>query len=234
MRPPTTVQGRVDALLAVSAWGDDADIDGFVRYLVSHGMPEALASRSIEDEFDTPTRPIAATRLVDEGDVVRIGDRPWRVLLLDGHADGHIVLHDPVEGRLLGGDVLLDPITPNVGRWEDTRPDPLGRYLVSLGRLIDLDLRIVYPGHRRVIDDPSGRARAIASHHDTRLDAHVDAVGTGAQTAYEVARCIWGESLTEHEERFALVEAVSHLERLVALGRIDETKPRRFRVNGAS
>ena len=55
------------------------------------------------------------------------------MLVLPGHADGHIALLGSHSGRLFGGDVLLNEITPNVGRWEDNEPDPLGRYLETLG-----------------------------------------------------------------------------------------------------
>ena len=75
-----------------------------------------------------------------------------------GHADGHIALLGRHSGRLFGGDVLLDEITPNVGRWDDNEPDPLGRYLETLGRIEELAPAVVYPGHRSVIERPA-RAR---------------------------------------------------------------------------
>ena len=43
---------------------------------------------------------------------------------------------------------------------------------------------------------------------------------TGASSAYDVAGIVWaGDGLGFHEQRFALVEALSHLERLEAEGR---------------
>jgi len=156
------VQGRLDRALAVAAWeeGDDADYE---RYLRHHGMPADLAAASTRAEIGVAVDLAAPTRLVDEGDVVHAGACTWRVLHLPGHADGHIALHDDEGGRLIGGDVLLDEITPNVGRWPDTAPDPLGRYLATLHRVADLAPTTVYPGHGPVIRTAGIRPQECAA-----------------------------------------------------------------------
>src|SRR6185503_11352736 len=127
-------------------------------------------------ESRTGVRLATPTRLVDEDDLVVLGDERFRVLHLPGHADGHIA--------------LLGETTPNVGRWPDTARDPLGRYLATLQRLSQLAPRRVYPGHGPVIDDAPARAREIAAHHDERLDAAAAALGEGAETAYDAAQLI--------------------------------------------
>jgi glyoxylase-like metal-dependent hydrolase (beta-lactamase superfamily II) len=223
------VQGRLDRELSVAAWeqGDDAD---FERFLRDHGMPDELAAASTRAESGTAVHPAVPTLLVDEGDVVSAGGQAWRVLHLPGHADGHIALYDAERSRLLGGDVLLDDITPNVGRWPDTAADPLGRYLGTLERLAGLAPAVVYPGHGPVIHTAAARAREIAGHHDDRLDAAAGALAEGAESAYDAAQLIWrDEPLGFHEQRFALVEAISHLERLAATGRAVEHRPARWR-----
>ena len=223
------VQGRLDRTMAVAAWEQGSD-DEFEGYLHAHGMPAELAAASTRAESRTGVRLATPTRLVDEGDRVALGDETFRVLHLPGHADGHIVLLGETSGRLLGGDVLLDEITPNVGRWPDTARDPLGRYLATLQRLSQLAPRRVYPGHGPVIDDAPARAREIAAHHDERLDAAAAALDEGAETAYDAAQLIWrDEPLGFHEQRFALVEAISHLERLAETGRAREPSPGRWR-----
>jgi glyoxylase-like metal-dependent hydrolase (beta-lactamase superfamily II) len=223
------VQGRLDRALSVAGWeeGDDTEFD---RYLRDHGMPADLAAASTRAEIGTAVALAVPTRLVDEGDAVDAGDRRWRVLHLPGHADGHIALHDEGGGRLIGGDVLLEAITPNVGRWPDTAPDPLGRYLATLRRVAGLAPAVVYPGHGPVIRSAADRAAEIAGHHDERLDVAATALAEGAESAYDAAQVIWqDEPLGFHEQRFALVEAISHLERLAATGRAVEHRPARWR-----
>ena len=123
------VQGTRDRELTVRTWLDPDSGARFQRYLLAHGMPVEDAERSAGEEDELPIAPVEPTRLVDEGDTLDLAGEPFDVLVLPGHADGHIALLGRHSGRLFGGDVLLDEITPNVGRWEDNEPDPLGRYL---------------------------------------------------------------------------------------------------------
>jgi glyoxylase-like metal-dependent hydrolase (beta-lactamase superfamily II) len=229
-RAEEIVQGRFDAGLSERTWGDAADADAFRRYLLANGMPPEEAGRSVDEEGGTPVELATPTRLVDEGDTLELGGEEFAVLVLPGHADGHIVLLGERTGRLFGGDVLLLEITPNVGRWEDTLPDPLGRYLETLGRIEELAPSLVYPGHRGVIDAAAARAAEIRAHHADRLDEHERALRAGARSAYEVGRAVWGDGLGLHERRFALVEAISHLERLGIEGRAVEYEPARWRA----
>jgi glyoxylase-like metal-dependent hydrolase (beta-lactamase superfamily II) len=223
------LQGALDAELARQAWGDPASLDAFRRHLVRHGMPEPLAARSAAAEDGLPIRPARPTRLLAAGDTVELAGEAWRVHVLPGHADGHVVLHGAASGRLIGGDVLLEEITPNVGRWPDTAPDPLGAYLGSLDALDRLFPSLVLPGHGPPIADAARRTDEIREHHRERLDAHADALAAGAETAYAVAQRVWTEDeLGFHEQRFALVEALAHLERLAAEGRAREAAPGRW------
>jgi glyoxylase-like metal-dependent hydrolase (beta-lactamase superfamily II) len=228
------VQGRLDRALSVAGW-EEADDERFEGYLRDHGMPADLAAASTRAEIGTAVDLAVPTRLVDEGDVLDAGGRRWRVLHLPGHADGHIALYEQEGGRLLGGDVLLEEITPNVGRWPDTGPDPLGRYLETLRRVAALAPGVVYPGHGPVIRAAAGRAEEIAAHHDERLAVTAAALAEGAESAFDTAQVIWrDEPLGFHEQRFALVEAISHLERLAAVGRAVEHRPARWRPAAGS
>jgi glyoxylase-like metal-dependent hydrolase (beta-lactamase superfamily II) len=222
------IQGALDREVARRVWGGDRDAGGFERHLERLGMPPAAASAAALAERSTPVAAAVPTRLVRAGDAVEIAGVRFDVLDLPGHADGHIALHDAAGGRLFGGDVLLAEITPNVGLWAESRPDPLGAYLATLDRIAALAPAIVYPGHRRPIRDAAARAREIGRHHADRLDAHVAALAAGHATPFRVSRAIWGPDLGEHEQTFALTEAAAHLARLVAVGRAVEGSPGRF------
>ena len=89
---------------------------------------------------------------------------------------------------------------------------------------------MVYPGHRGVIERPALRAQEIAMHHVVRLDEHEQALREGARSAYEAAQHVWGGTLGFHEQRFALAEALAHIERLERLGRAVQVEPNRWRA----
>jgi glyoxylase-like metal-dependent hydrolase (beta-lactamase superfamily II) len=116
---------------------------------------------------------------------------------------------------LVAADHVLDPISPAVGLWPASRKDPLGDYLDSLRRTIELAPRIALPGHGQPILDPAGRARALIEHHRRRL-GHTEAVlGPEPSSAYDVSLALFGSDLTPSARRFAVAETLSHLERLV-------------------
>lgn len=87
--------------------------------------------------------PAEATGLVDEGDVIDLGDRAFRVLHLPGHTPGSIALLEEATGTLIGGDAIYD------GLIIDTLPESDRKaYAGTMERLQTLDIRTVHGGHR--------------------------------------------------------------------------------------
>jgi glyoxylase-like metal-dependent hydrolase (beta-lactamase superfamily II) len=224
------VQGALDAAVTRRVWGPLRDRTGFERYLRELGMPGELAAAAIANEDAVPVRAAEPGWLVDEGDRLDLGGEPFQILLLPGHAEGHIGLLGERSGRLFGGDVLLAGITPNIGRWSVLSEDPLSAYLRTLERIAELEPTIVYPGHREEITNPARRAAEIREHHRVRLDEHVLALRAGAETPYEVSLRVWGNGLSPPDQRFALTEASAHLVRLAREGRAEEFSPGRWRA----
>jgi glyoxylase-like metal-dependent hydrolase (beta-lactamase superfamily II) len=208
-------QGREDHAQCVRAWGE-RNPERFAAFWVEHGMPpetvEGIVAESdrLLDAVHWVERP---DRLLEEGDEVD----GWRVEVLRGHADGHIVLlRDDV---MVAGDAILAGITPAIGLYPNSRPDPLGDYLETLRRIEELDPRVAYSGHRQAVADPAGRAREIAAHHAHRLDAAAAALDAEPATAYDVSLALFESDLSTTLRRFATAESLAHLERLVADGR---------------
>jgi glyoxylase-like metal-dependent hydrolase (beta-lactamase superfamily II) len=122
------------------------------------------------------------------------------------------------DGVLVSGDHLLQRISPAVGLYPDSRPDPLGDYLASLERTIELAPRIVYPGHGEPIHDPAGRAHELIEHHRRRLDETARALDDRGLTPFDISLSLFGDDLSPTQRRFAVAETLSHLERLVREG----------------
>jgi glyoxylase-like metal-dependent hydrolase (beta-lactamase superfamily II) len=208
-------QGAHDYEQCVRVWGSADWSERLADYLLGHGLPREAADelRHEAATFAPFIRFARDPKLLREGDEVD----GWRVLELPGHADGHICLER--DGVLVAGDHLLGVITPTVGLYPDSRPDPLADYQTSLRRTIELGPEVALPGHGEVVDNPVRRAREILDHHDQRLDETAAALGPGPRTAYEVSVELFGTSLDASNSRFALAETLAHLERLVHQGR---------------
>ncbi len=208
-------QGARDYEQCEGVWGRADWSERLADYLGAHGLPEPLA-----DELRQESRLFAPfIRFARDPERLHEGDEVdgWQVLELPGHADGHICLLR--DGVLVAGDHLLQKITPTVGLYPDSRPDPLGDYLASLERTIELAPRLALPGHHGVVADPAGRAREIVEHHRRRLDETVAALDSEPRSAYEVSLALFGAALDASGRRFALAETLAHLERLVLEGR---------------
>jgi len=230
VEPPVVVRsdlagaggGRVDRL-AVSAVRDARRerLDRVQRVVViaewflRNGVPPDVADELIESGhvFADFVRFAWNPTLVEAGDEID----GWRIHATPGHADGHLILHR--DDVVIAGDTLLTPITPAIGLYPESRPDPLADYLSSLELVASLAPRISYGGHGVPVAEPAARCAAIAEHHAERLDRTEAALGGGPRSGYEVSHDLFGDSLSPIQRRFAVAEALSHLERLVAAGR---------------
>ena len=209
------LQGALDYEQCERVWGGEDWSERLADYLLANGLPESIADelRHESRTFGPFIRWARDPERLSEGDEVD----GWRVLELPGHADGHICLER--DGVLVAGDHLLGAITPTVGLYPESRPDPLGDYQSSLRRTLELDPRIALPGHGEPVERPAERAREILEHHEQRLDATAAALGEDPRTAYEVSFELFGADLDPNNRRFALAETLAHLERLVFEGR---------------
>jgi glyoxylase-like metal-dependent hydrolase (beta-lactamase superfamily II) len=219
------LQGREDYAQCVSAWGE-RNPQRFLDHWIAHGMPEHEVAGMMRESG----RLSDAVHWVRDPQLVEAGDEidGWRVEVLRGHADGHIVLLR--DGVMIAGDTLLMGITPAIGLYPNSRPDPLGDYLETLERIIELDPRVAYAGHKEPIDDPAGRAREIIAHHHERLDGTAAALDGQPLSAYDVSLTLFERELSPTLRRFATAESLAHLERLVHEGRAERVERRYIRA----
>jgi glyoxylase-like metal-dependent hydrolase (beta-lactamase superfamily II) len=86
--------------------------------------------------------PCPPTRVLDEGDVVDIGDRAFEVLHLPGHSPDSIGLLDAERGVLFSGDAVYDGPLLDGGADGDVE-----KYVATMERLRALPVRVVHGGH---------------------------------------------------------------------------------------
>ena len=204
-------QGRVDYEQCTLVWGSEGWADVLVGWFARHGVPQDVTEELIGRgaAFRPFVRFEPDPQLLEPGDALG----SWQTVAAPGHADGQLMLVR--DGVLVAADHLLGRITPTVGLWPASRPDPLGDYLEALQATIALDPQIALPGHGEPIDDPAGRARELLLHHRDRLESTVAALTSEPRTAYDVSFPLFGDDLQPGARRFAVAETLSHLERLV-------------------
>lgn len=83
-----------------------------------------------------------ASRILENGDIVDLGDRHFEVIHTPGHSPGGIALWEAATGILFSGDIVYDgPLI------EDTYHSDAADYFRSMVRLLDLPVRVVHGGH---------------------------------------------------------------------------------------
>jgi len=210
--------------IAQATWAPNPQRAAIVAaYLHQVGAPATVSAlvEEQEEKLRRMTQPLPVdVHLLSLGERITLAGRRWEILHAPGHAEGQLIFYTPAERLLLCGDHVLQRITPNIGYWPTSRPNPLGRYLASLQSLLTLDVALALPGHHGAITDWPGRLQELLAHHAARLDVAFDAAAEGA-TALEASYRIFNFSrFSPHEVRFAVAEALAHLEYLAELGRL--------------
>ncbi|BAI76216.1 beta-lactamase (plasmid) [Azospirillum sp. B510] len=83
-----------------------------------------------------------ATRILQDGDRIDLGDRSFEIIHTPGHSPGGIAIWEDATATLFSGDILYDgPLI------EDTYHSNAEDYLASMERLLKLPVRVVHGGH---------------------------------------------------------------------------------------
>ena len=122
--------------------------------LAAPGRAATLADPYVTDEIFTqlppaPYRsadyevlPAPATRLLEAGDVIDLGDRHFEVIHTPGHSPGGIMLFEAETAMLFSGDTVYDgPLI------DDAYHSDIPGYIATMKRILELPVRVVHGGH---------------------------------------------------------------------------------------
>ena len=213
-------QGALDYAQCELVWGNPAWSERLVDWFRLQGAPDDVTAELVGQS--SLYRPFIRYQrdpvLMEAGESID----GWELVAAAGHADGQLCLLK--DGVLVAADHVLDRITPTVGLWPASRPDPLGDYLEALDRTLELAPQVALPGHGDLVRDPVGRVRELEEHHRVRLEEASAALEPEPRTGYELSFALFGEDLKPAGRRFAVAETLSHLERLVQVGAASRTE----------
>ncbi|MEK9725982.1 MAG: MBL fold metallo-hydrolase [Rhodospirillaceae bacterium] len=159
---------------------------------------------------------------IKEDDVVEIDGHGWRVIITEGHAVKHACLYCADKAVLISGDQVLPRITPNVSlQPHEPDEDPLGLFLASLEKFRGLPAdTLVLPSHDWPFHGLLERLDSMVAHHDERLEVTLAACAEPV-TGVDVLNKMFTRKLDNHQIFFAIGEALSHVHRLMAQGRVE-------------
>jgi glyoxylase-like metal-dependent hydrolase (beta-lactamase superfamily II) len=146
-------EARFGRSLDIDAYSAEerAAIEG-AGYSLSGGLLTAIPISGYR-LCDYRLRAFEPTRLLQEGDVIDLGNRAFEVLHLPGHSPGSIGLYDAAARILFSGDAVYDgPLLDRLAGSDRAA------YRRTMQRLLDLPVNIVHAGH----EGSFGRERLIA------------------------------------------------------------------------
>lgn len=175
--------------------------------------------------FKSDVKPLHIDRYLRDGEYLNLGSLSLEVIWTPGHSYEQICLYNKYHKILFSGDHVLPKITSHVALYSYRDHDPLDEYLTSLGKIENLDVDLVLPGHEWVFTDLKDRIRQLYKHHRNRLDEMKATLDEGPQTVYDVAGKVKWESkpwpqMSFWTKRMAATETYAHLVYLKNKGEI--------------
>lgn len=174
-----------------------------------------------------PKEPIDFT-YIKEGKGIQVGKYFFEVIDIPGHTPGHVGLYERSHKLFFGGDHILDKITPNIAFW-GFEENILATYFNSLAKIYTYDIEYLFSAHRNIIRDHTRRINELMFHHKERLNEIIQILKDGESTVRDVAaKMHWSirakdwEDFPIPQKWFAAGEAMSHLEHLYCIGKLDK------------
>ena len=159
---------------------------------------------------------------ISDGDMFWEGeDFRLKAVHTPGHAPDHICFHlmDSEEDALFTGDVVLGVGTTVIPR----AGGDLAAYLETLRRLLELDVKRIYPGHGPVIDNPREKIEFYLSHRLERERQILTELEAGRKTVVTIVKSIYRE-YPENLHAAAGQSVSAHLDKLENEGRVTRTQ----------
>jgi glyoxylase-like metal-dependent hydrolase (beta-lactamase superfamily II) len=196
---------------------------------------QELSERDLQTTLKAPEFKISWTHIRDmceyqilgDRDELAYGDYRLQIVQTDGHCAGHICLYEPERKFLIAGDHILGHISPNIICFNIGELSSLRKYLNNLDKVAEMDVVVIYPGHREIVRDPGGRITELKQHHCDRLEEVRSIIGTDSLMGVDVAsRMRWTikekgwKNIPLTQKYFALGEAMAHINYLKEEGEL--------------
>lgn len=162
------------------------------------------------------------THSLKEGDYIA----GFRVIETPGHASSHIALYRESDGILIGGDMILEHITPNPiieppMYPNETRPKMLLAYLHSLYKLQSIPIQMVYPGHGKIVTDINKKIGHELLLQQRRAEKVLRIICSQSLHSFDIVQQMY-PSLYEKEIGLTLSQVIGQLDYLTDCEKINK------------
>jgi glyoxylase-like metal-dependent hydrolase (beta-lactamase superfamily II) len=196
------------------------------QYYQRSGVAETALQELLEKfrGFGDIVEPLPRSyRRLRDGQVLRIGERDWQVMIGSGHSPEHVCLFDPGDHILLSGDQIIPRITSNVSVMSgEPEANPLDDWFNSLRRFrrdLPSDC-LVLPAHNAPFYGVHARLDYLVAHHESHLAA-IERACVEPKTAIELFDVLFTRKIDDTALTLALGESVAHLHYLYYQGRLE-------------
>ncbi|MGE8077982.1 MBL fold metallo-hydrolase [Peribacillus loiseleuriae] len=148
----------------------------------------------------------------------------WQVIETPGHAQSHISLFRERDGVMIGGDHLLNKISPNPileppFSPDESRPEPLNQYNNSLRKWLEVPISLTLPGHGGDISETHELIRHNLARQHGRAMRVKQMLEERSQTGFEICKQLFPK-VYHRELGLTISETVGQLDYLEGLGEI--------------
>ncbi|MGE5418293.1 MAG: MBL fold metallo-hydrolase [Acidobacteriota bacterium] len=188
-----------------------------------HGFSLQFTADLIKDWHQEVTplfKPPSVIQPFDEGDKFELLGQDFSAIQIPGHADGQIILWNPVRRHAFGADVVSKSAYLHFTDWPNTGlANPLKEFLTSLEKIESLGEIKTFPGHGPTFGDIQSLLQALRNRHQRWLD-RISASVTSPVTAGELYTQVYQVADYIHHHRVVLGETLGYLVYLADMNRL--------------
>ncbi len=201
-KDPTGLIGTFDIEFAKRCYSDRGGKASMMENLMS-----------FFNDFGCPMFGATPTGKLISGDVVRLGNYQFEVILTPGHSPGHISLFDSKTKIMYGGDLVGDIVA-----WYTPASGGVIGYLKSLDKMEAKSPKIILPSHGEAVTKPKEAIDKVRERLFAREKKMVDILEGGPKTFVELVDLMFKVEMIRFFPGAGITE--SHIMKLIEDGRV--------------
>lgn len=193
-------------------------------FFITSGVPESFNGflKQLEEPLKYAGEGKLTTYLEENNRLPGHGD--WQVIDTKGHAQSHLSFFREADGAFIGGDHVLEHISPNPiieppRRREEERPKPLVQYRANLIKCMSLGISTVYPGHGNNITNLDELVPVQLKRQEQRASKVFQMLQDGMQTPFQLCQKLFPKQIDKQLD-LTMSETTGQLDFLEDQGKV--------------